>query len=83
MGTIGKSKSSSVTATDTIKSVEMSSTTTETQQPAEYSHVESQGPFHRVVLKRDGLLCLPNALFENTASEARDHCCIICNQACN
>jgi len=40
----------------------------------EPSHVESQGPFHRVFIDRDAFLCLPPAMFDNTASEARDHC---------
>jgi hypothetical protein len=38
------------------------------------SNIESQGPFSRVFVQRDALLCLPSAIFDNVASEARDHC---------
>jgi hypothetical protein len=51
----------------------MTTTRVETIVP-EASHVESQGPFHRVVIERGAFLCLPQALFDNVASEARDHC---------
>ena len=37
-------------------------------------HVESQGPFCRVFIERDACYCLPAAMFDNTGSEARDHC---------
>jgi len=40
----------------------------------ESSHMESQGPFHRVFIEREAFWCLPPALFDNVASEARDHC---------
>jgi hypothetical protein len=49
-------------------------TGTETSNTPEPSHVESQGPFHRFLVQRDSCLCLPVALFDNMASEARDHC---------
>jgi Domain of unknown function (DUF202) len=52
----------------------MATTQTESEPPSEWSHVESQGPFHRVVIERNAFMCLPSALFNNTASEARDHC---------
>lgn len=52
----------------------MTSTQTDGIPSRELSHVESQSLFHRVVVMRDAFLCLPYALFENTASEARDHC---------
>src|ERR1700730_9163787 len=51
----------------------MTTTRTENVSEPETSHVESQGPFHRVFIERSGFLCLPPALFDNTASEARDH----------
>jgi hypothetical protein len=51
----------------------MSTTGIETRAP-ESSHVESQGPFHRVFIQRGSILCLPQALFDNVSSEARDHC---------
>src|SRR5579859_1366291 len=52
----------------------MTRTETETEAQTETSHVESQGPFHRVVVERHSVSCFPNALFDNVASEARDHC---------
>jgi hypothetical protein len=52
----------------------MATTETDIERPSETSQIESQGPFHRVVVGRDAFLCLPSALFTNTASEARDHC---------
>lgn len=53
----------------------MSAAATETIAPRhEASHIESQGPFHRVVVMREAFLCVPTALFDNNASEARDHC---------
>ena len=52
----------------------MTTTGIETEVPCEPSHVESQGPFHRVFVERGSFLCLPSALFTNDASEARDHC---------
>jgi Domain of unknown function (DUF202) len=55
----------------------MAGTATATQRTdngLDASHVEAQGPFHRVVIGRDAFLCLPSALFDNIASEARDHC---------
>ena len=55
-----------------VQTVTMARTETEVQH--EPSHVESQSPFHRVLVERDSFLCLPSALFTNSASEARDHC---------
>ena len=55
----------------------MTTSQTEIELPRDSSHIESQGPFHRVVVQRDAFLCLPSALFDNNASEARDHCGII------
>jgi len=52
----------------------MITTRTENVFEDEPSHTESQGPFHRVLIDRGNFLCLPDALFENIASEARDHC---------
>lgn len=55
----------------------MTGTGTQTQtrdSNVESSHLESQGPFHQIVVERDAFLCLPPAMFDNTASEARDHC---------
>ena len=38
------------------------------------SRIESQGPSYSVHLNREGSFCLPSGLFNNVASEARDHC---------
>ena len=51
----------------------MTTSQTVIESPRDSSHVESQGPFHRVIVQRDAFLCLPSALFDNTSSEARDH----------
>src|ERR1700736_4193443 len=49
-------------------------TATTTEPSPEASHVESRGPFHRVLVDRGAFFCFPPALFDNVASEARDHC---------
>jgi len=63
-----------------VRPSRMAATETQTQtrdSTLQSPHVESQGPFCRVFIERDACYCLPAAMFDNTGSEARDHCGMI------